>query len=85
MSREIILHPIATEKAIRTIESENKIVFVVYKRASKSEIRRAVESLYDVKVESINTLVAPDGRKKAFVKLAKGSSAAELSMRLKIL
>lgn len=85
MRREIIINPIATEKAIKVIESENKIVFTVDRKASKSDVKKAVESLYNVKVKSVNTLLTPEGTKKAFVKLSEENSAAELSMRLKIL
>lgn len=85
MRRETILHPVATEKAIKMIESENKIVFIVDRKATKRDVKRAVEELYNVKVESVNTLISPDGKKKAFVKLSPESSAAELSMKLKIL
>ncbi len=85
MRRETILHPVATEKAINMIESENKIVFIVDKKATKRDVKRTVEELYNVKVESVNTLISPDGKKKAFVKLSPESSAAELSMKLKIL
>jgi large subunit ribosomal protein L23 len=85
LRRETILHPVATEKAIKMIESENKIVFIVDRKATKRDVKRAVEELYNVKVESVNTLISPDGKKKAFVKLSPESSAAELSMKLKIL
>jgi len=85
LRRETILHPVATEKAINMIESENKIVFIVDKKATKRDVKRTVEELYNVKVESVNTLISPDGKKKAFVKLSPESSAAELSMKLKIL
>ena len=85
MRREVIINPIATEKAIKVIESENKIVFTVDRRASKADVKRAVESLYNVKVKSVNTLLTPEGTKKAFVRLSEENSAAELSMRLKIL
>jgi large subunit ribosomal protein L23 len=85
LRRETILHPVATEKAINMIESENKIVFIVDRKATKRDVKRAVEELYNVKVESVNTLISPDGKKKAFVKLSPESSAAELSMKLKIL
>jgi len=85
LRREVVINPIATEKAIKVIESENKIVFTVDRRATKADVKRAVEGLYNVKVDSVNTLVAPDGTKKAFVRLAEGNSAAELSMRLRIL
>ena len=83
MRREVVINPIATEKAIKVIEAENKIVFTVDRRATKADVKRAVEGLYNVKVDSVNTLVAPDGTKKAFGRLSEKNSAAELSMRLK--
>ena len=80
----VLLYPVTTEKTIGLIEKENKIVFVVEKKASKPEIKKEVEKKFGVKVESVNTLVAPDGRKKAFVKLAEGFKADDVAARLKI-
>ncbi|MHA1495734.1 MAG: 50S ribosomal protein L23, partial [Candidatus Thorarchaeota archaeon] len=54
------------------------------RRANKNTIRWAVESLYDVVVEKVNTLIMPDGRKKAFVKLAPEYSAGEVATNLGI-
>ncbi|MHA1627280.1 MAG: 50S ribosomal protein L23, partial [Candidatus Asgardarchaeia archaeon] len=45
-------------------------------------IKWAVEKLYNVKVEKVNTLITPDGRKKAYVKLSKEYSAIDLGTRL---
>ena len=61
---DVILSPVITEKA--TMASElNKVVFNVRKDASKDQIRAAVERLFDVKVEGVNTLVRK-GKKKTF-------------------
>ena len=61
---EAILSPVITEKA--TIASElNKVVFKVRKDATKPQIKAAVEGLFDVKVESVNTLVRK-GKTKIF-------------------
>ncbi|ACB94996.1 Ribosomal protein L25/L23 [Beijerinckia indica subsp. indica ATCC 9039] len=61
---DVIVSPVITEKA--TIASEeNKVVFKVLKTATKPEIKAAVERLFDVKVEAVNTLLRK-GKKKVF-------------------
>ncbi|MCD6470773.1 50S ribosomal protein L23 [Candidatus Bathyarchaeota archaeon] len=82
---EVILYPLMTEITSRLIERENKIVFIVNRRATKKDIKRAVEELYQVEVEKVNTLITRDGTKKAFVKLAPEYSATDLAIRLGIL
>jgi large subunit ribosomal protein L23 len=81
----VIIYPIMTEKAITLIEKENKMVFVVEKDATKKEIADEVEKSYNVKVDKVNVLITPQGRKKAYVKLQKGYSADELAAKLKII
>ena len=80
-----ILHPLMTEKAIQLIEKENKIVFIVDKKATKPEIKHEIEKLYGVKVDSVNTMVDRKGRKKAYVKLSKETPATELATKLNII
>ncbi len=67
------------------IEKENKIVFIVSLGATKKDIKRAVEELYQVKVEDVNVLITRDGTKKAFVKLRPEYNAADLAVRLGVL
>lgn len=55
---DLILKPIVTEKATLQME-DNKYVFDVLPKATKPEIRAAIESLFDVKVTSVNTLKLP--------------------------
>ncbi len=81
---EVILYPLTTEKAIMCIERENKLVFIVNPKATKKDIKRAVEELYDVKVEKVNVLWDRKGRKKAYVKLAPGYRADDVAIRLGI-
>ncbi len=81
----IILYPLMSEKAIQLIERENKIVFVVDKKATKPEIKHEVERLYGVKVESVNTMIDRKGRKKAYVKLSKETPATELATKLNMI
>ena len=54
---EVLLHPLATEKSVRLMEAENKLTFVVAKSATKKEIKKAVESMFNIKVEEVNTHV----------------------------
>ncbi len=84
-AEEVILYPLMTEKAIDLIERENKIVFIVDRRANKRDIARAVEELYDVKVEKVRALITPRGTKKAYVKLRPDYDASDLAIRLGIL
>ncbi|HEV2572504.1 50S ribosomal protein L23 [Methylocella sp. CPCC 101449] len=53
---DVIVSPVITEKATMASE-QNKVVFKVRKEATKTEIKLAVERLFDVKVESVNTNV----------------------------
>ncbi len=60
---DLVLRPIVTEKATLQME-DNKYVFDVLPRATKPEIRAAIESLFDVKVTSVNTLKLPRKKKR---------------------
>lgn len=61
---DLIVSPIITEKATAASE-HNKVIFRVRKDATKPEIKEAVEKLFDVKVEAVNTLVRK-GKQKVF-------------------
>jgi large subunit ribosomal protein L23 len=54
--REIIVHPVVTEKASNLQETERKVVFVVDRNANKIEIRKAVENKFNVKASKVATL-----------------------------
>ncbi len=84
--RDIIKAPIVTEKS-SDLANNNVITFSVDPRANKTQIKQAIEKIFDVKVDSVNTVnVKPKtkrvGRyagktnkvKKAIVKLKEGSS-----------
>ena len=85
--RNIIKAPIITEKSDDLAQNKNTIVVSVDPKANKTQIKQAIENIFDVKVESVNTInVKPKkkrvGRyvgktnhvKKAIVKLKEGSS-----------
>ena len=61
---DIIVSPVITEKATNLTE-QNKVVFRVSPKATKPQIKEAVEKLFDVKVTGVNTLVTK-GKKKIF-------------------
>jgi large subunit ribosomal protein L23 len=54
--REIIVHPVMTEKASNLQETERKIAFMVDRNATKIEIRKAVEEKFSVKVSKVATM-----------------------------
>ncbi|MFH1285689.1 MAG: 50S ribosomal protein L23 [Candidatus Micrarchaeota archaeon] len=80
----LLLYPVTTEKAVGMIERENKMVFVVVKSSTKKQIKEEIEKRFNVKVESVNMMITPQGNKKAFVKLKKGFSADSIAAALKI-
>ncbi|MGA2308334.1 MAG: 50S ribosomal protein L23 [Candidatus Bathyarchaeia archaeon] len=82
---EVVLYPLMTESASLMVEKENKLTFAVNLKANKADVKRAVEELYEVKVESVNTQVTPTGEKKAFVKLHPDYRAADVAIKLGIL
>jgi large subunit ribosomal protein L23 len=82
---KVLLHPLVTEKTVGMIEKENKIVFIVDRKANKRQIKEAFEKLFGVKVEKVNTLISRDGRKKAFIKLKKEFKASDVAVKLGIL
>ncbi len=81
---EIIIRPVVTEASLEAVDEENKLIFYVIRSANKNTIKWAVESLYEVVVEKVNTLIMPDGKKKALVRLAPEYSAAEVATNLGI-
>jgi len=79
---EIIKNPLSTEKGIRLMESENKLLFVVDRKANKKEIKEAVEKMFKAKVVKVNTLIAPDGKKRAYVKFSAETPAIDIATQL---
>lgn len=93
---DIILHPYITEKSLNAVSRthkkvgkggkveyipENKLEFMVKRTATKQEIKKAIEQLFEIKVDKVNTRIFKDG-KHAVVKLNKKFSAEEVGMRI---
>jgi len=81
---EVIIRPVVTEASLGAVDRQNKLVFYVARSANKNTIKWAVETLYDVVVEKVNTLIMPDGRKKAILRLSPEYSAADVATKLGI-
>ncbi|MCD6324181.1 MAG: 50S ribosomal protein L23 [Desulfurococcales archaeon] len=81
----IILRIVATEKALGLVEKENTLTFIVDRRATKHDIKRAVEQLFEVKVAKVRTLITPKGFKKAYIKLTPEFKASEVATKLGII
>ncbi len=81
----IIKYPVSTESAMKIIEDNNTLVFVVNRRANKHAIRKACESMYNIKVKRVNTLVRPDGNKKAYVVLSPEQEALDVANKMGIM
>jgi large subunit ribosomal protein L23 len=82
---EVISHPLMTESASLMVERDNKLIFIVNLKASKSDVKHAVEELYEVKVSKVNLLITSQGVKKAFVKLTPEFKASDVAIKLGIL
>ncbi|MCS7118329.1 MAG: 50S ribosomal protein L23 [Thaumarchaeota archaeon] len=82
---DVIISVVTTQDAVYLIERENKLTFIVRIESSKSDVKRAVERLYGVKVERVNTLITPYGEKKAFVRLKPEYKASEIATRLGVI
>ena len=82
---KILIRPLHTEKALLLIERENTIIIIVNRKATKHDIKYAIEKLFDVKVEKVNTLITPRGEKKAYIKLTPEYKASEIAMKLGLL
>jgi large subunit ribosomal protein L23 len=65
---EILIKPIVTEKMTGQTESLNRYGFIVNRNANKIQIKKAIEGLYNVSVESVNTLIHGGKRKSRFTK-----------------
>merc|ERR1711924_438001 len=81
----IIKHPLCTESAMKQIEDNNVLTFITDVRANKRQIAMAVKELYQIDVVKVNTLIRPDGQKKAYVKLHEDREALEVANTIGII
>ncbi len=77
----VIIHPLSTEKSLRLMESENKLVFVVQRTAKKQEIKEAIEKTFNAKVVNVNTLIK-GSKKRAYVTFSAETPAIDIATNL---
>lgn len=82
---QVIQYPLTTESAMKMIENNNTIVFIVDVRANKPKIKAAVQKTYGIEAARVNTLVRPDGLKKAYVRLTADNDALDVASRIGII
>ena len=75
------MKPVTTEKAVMLIELQNTITFQTGKDMTKDKIKKEIESLFEVKVEKIRTLLR-NNKRYAYVKLKKQFPAIDVATKL---
>lgn len=79
---DILIYPHLTEKSMNMVELENKLVFIVDKKADKEAIKKAIEKEFEAEVEWVRTEITTRGQKKAFIKIGPDFSAADIASKL---
>ncbi len=82
---QTVKHIVPSEKATLQIDAENKLQFIVDINASKREIQREVERLFEAPVRNVRTMITFKGEKKAIVELEEEGKAKEIGTSLGIL
>lgn len=80
---DIIFHPYVTEKTMNQMENNNALEFIVKRTATKQDIKKAIEKMFEVKVREVNTKIAKDG-KHALVMFMPEVKAEDIGMRIGI-
>ena len=81
----VIKYPLTTESAMKKIEDNNTLVFIVDVAANKRQIKDAVKAMYEISCSKVNTLIRPDGQKKAYVRLTQDYDALDVANRIGII
>lgn len=79
---KVILGPVASEKSAAIADQSNQIVFKVLKNATKAEVKAAVEKLFNVKVQAVQTLVVKGKSKRTRTGLGQRSDWKKAYVRL---
>merc|ERR1711862_179496 len=79
---KVILWPVTSDKNQQKMENENTLSFVVATWANKTQIANAFVKLHNAKIRSVNTLIRPDGKKKAYITLAPSSDSLKIASKI---
>ncbi len=67
-AHDVIKYPTMTERSVYMIENENKLIFIVHREATRTEIANAIKELYQVEAKEINTLIDRQGEEEGIYK-----------------
>lgn len=79
---QVIENPHLTEKAMDEVDENNTLVLMVDIDADKNQVEDAVEHLFDVSVKKVNTMITPQAKKKAFVRLSEADDAMDVATKM---
>ena len=82
---DVIRFVLMTEKSIRMVESQNKLVFIVNRSSKKGQIRKSIENAFCPPISGITTVIDQSGRKKAFVKFSNPGAAGDIAIKLGVI
>ena len=81
----ILNYPSLSEKSIVNVERNNKLVFYVQNRATKADVKKAIQDAFNVKVTKVNVAMTRKGKKKAYITLSADTPALDVATRLGML
>ncbi|CAD5234833.1 unnamed protein product [Bursaphelenchus xylophilus] len=81
----IVKRPLTTESAMKKIEDNNTLVFIVDVQSNKRQIKTAVRKLYNIEAQKVNTLITPNHTKKAFIRLGPDFDALDVANKIGII
>ncbi len=85
VNENIVEYPHLTEKSVGLVDEQNTLVFIVNLKATKQQIKKTVEEMFNVKIQNINTQITRKGTKKAYVKLTADYEALDIATKLGML
>ena len=81
----VLVQPLSTEKANKSMTERNTLTFIVHNRANKVQIKKAFKEIFNVVPRSVNTINRPDGKKKAYIKLRPEDEAVGVGSKIGII
>ena len=81
----VLVQPLNTEKANKAMTERNTLTFLIDNRSNKVQVKRAFKDIFGVVPKSVNTLVRPDGKKKAFIRLRPEDEAVSIASKIGII
>ncbi|GMP22893.1 hypothetical protein CsSME_00000701 [Camellia sinensis var. sinensis] len=81
----ILKYPLTTKSAMKKTEDNNTLVFIVDICGDKKKIKDVLKKMYDIQTNKVNTLIRPDGTKKAYVQLTPDYDALDVANKIGII